>query len=126
MRTGVVLNFQGSSRSVVTTKVMPPQQQDMTVEQPVLPRTKTVSIENLAASTTEQQLKSLCRGIGVLEASQAHFICINLAIMDRCNYSPIWLTLYITSDRVQIQLLLACQVIFICSVKINAFCDCKI
>jgi len=85
VRAGVVLNFQGSSRSVVTTKVMPPQQQDMTVEQPVLPRTKTVSIENLAASTTEQQLKLLCRGIGVLEASQTHFICLNLAIMGQCN-----------------------------------------
>ena len=90
---------------------MPPQQQDMAVEQPVLPRTKTVSIENLAASTTEQQLRSLCRGIGVLEASQTHFIC---------------LALYITSGHVQMQLLLACQIVFIYIVKINAFCDCKI
>jgi hypothetical protein len=58
----------------VATKVIPPQQKDMAVEQPVLPRTKTVSIENLAASTTEQQLKSLCRGIGVLEASMTYFM----------------------------------------------------
>lgn len=54
----------------MTTKVTPPQQQDVGTQQPVLPRTKVVSVENLAASTTEQQLKSLCQGIGVLEASQ--------------------------------------------------------
>jgi hypothetical protein len=106
---------------------MPPQQQNMAVEQPVLPRTKTVSIENLAASTTEQQLKSLCRGIGVLEASQTHFICLNPAILDHCNWSPLCLTLYVVSDSVQIWLLLVCQVVFIYSVKINAFfCDCNI
>ena len=88
----------------MTTKGAPPQQQDMALEQPVLPRTKTVSIENLAASTTEQQLKSLCRGIGVLEASQIHLICLCSTMLDHCDWSPISPTLYITSDSVQIQL----------------------
>ncbi|KAJ9573962.1 hypothetical protein L9F63_008652, partial [Diploptera punctata] len=57
-------------RSVVATKAVPPQQQGMIPQQPVLPKTKTVSIENLAASTSAQQLKALCQGIGVLENIQ--------------------------------------------------------
>lgn len=60
----------GGGRSVVATKVMPPQQPEVAAQQPAVPRTKTVSIENLAASTTEQQLKSLCQSIGVLENIQ--------------------------------------------------------
>ncbi|PNF43287.1 hypothetical protein B7P43_G14470 [Cryptotermes secundus] len=60
----------GGGRSVVATKVMTPQQPEAAAQQPAVPRTKTVSIENLAASTTEQQLKSLCQGIGVLENIQ--------------------------------------------------------
>jgi hypothetical protein len=54
----------------VTTKVTPPQQQDIGTQQPALPRTKVVSVENLAAGTTEQQLKSLCQGIGALEVNR--------------------------------------------------------
>jgi hypothetical protein len=71
-----VMNLQGGGRSVVATKVMPPQQPEVAAQQPAVPRTKTVSIENLAASTTEQQLKSLCQGIGVLEVSQNVCICL--------------------------------------------------
>ncbi|XP_021914496.1 RNA-binding protein 33-like isoform X2 [Zootermopsis nevadensis] len=67
---GVPTRQTGGGRSVVTTKVTPPQQQDVGTQQPVLPRTKVVSVENLAASTTEQQLKTLCQGIGVLENIQ--------------------------------------------------------
>jgi hypothetical protein len=71
-----VVNLQGGGRSVVATMAMPPQQPEVGAQQPAVPRTKTVSIENLAASTTEQQLKSLCQGIGVLEVSQNVYICL--------------------------------------------------
>ncbi|XP_069690658.1 RNA-binding protein 33-like isoform X2 [Periplaneta americana] len=57
-------------RSVVSTKVITPQQEVVVAQQPALPRTKTVSIDNLAASTTEHQLKSMCQGIGVVENIQ--------------------------------------------------------
>jgi hypothetical protein len=71
-----MVNLQGGGRSVVATKVIPPQQPEVAAQQPALPRTKIVSIENLAASTTEQQLKSLCQGIGVLEVSQNVCVCL--------------------------------------------------
>ena len=51
----------------MATKAVPPPQQGMVPQQPALPKTKTVHIENLAASTTERQLKALCQGVGVLE-----------------------------------------------------------
>ncbi|PSN33974.1 hypothetical protein C0J52_21995 [Blattella germanica] len=60
-------------RSVVATKSTAPQQQqqqELAPQQPALPRTKTVLIENLAASTSENQMKSLCQGIGTVESIQ--------------------------------------------------------
>ena len=62
----------------MATKGVPPQQQGIVPQQPALPKTKTVLIENLAASTTEQQLKSFCQGIGVLEVCP-HFTIYNFS-----------------------------------------------
>jgi hypothetical protein len=69
----------------VATKVITPQQPEASAQQPAVPKTKTVSIENLAASTTEQQLKSLCQGIGVLEVGQ-QWVCQAPALISLVQY----------------------------------------